>query len=182
MPTKNYGPHSIIDCMNTNVKFHTITELAYEKCRMKKTLEVYPYLEFGKQLCHPHYCKLVEPYGYKSKKYIQRENQSQDYLVSKSFDLIELLTIHSYADNIEEHKEEHSVKGLQLLGFKEQSLYSVQDYVNFLTQIKKEKNKFTKEDINDDEKDVKSHEKKSEGVEVLDFSSKLIAEINQIEY
>jgi hypothetical protein len=24
-------------------------------------LEVYPYLEVGKQLCHLHYCKIVEP-------------------------------------------------------------------------------------------------------------------------
>ncbi|CAG8741591.1 1229_t:CDS:1, partial [Dentiscutata heterogama] len=35
--------------------------LAYEKCSTKRTLEDYPYLEIGKQLCHPHYCKIVEP-------------------------------------------------------------------------------------------------------------------------
>ncbi|RIB05163.1 hypothetical protein C2G38_2220445 [Gigaspora rosea] len=262
----------------------------------EKTLEAYPYLEVGKQLCYTHYCKLVEPYGYKSKKNIQRENvldlmlidldltsnnilepidllsnnntfassidmltkalyfqqrqectgleldpvnfermietinpglkgffnyltnaiipkersayniskakksennfhvydiddyhsihenrrpdmvstsianhfatcvakpivgcssvplvfngvsvynsanveasrQSQGHLVSNSFDPIELLTIHSYADNIEERKEERSIKGLQLLGFKEQSLHGVHDYVNVLNLI-----------------------------------------------
>jgi len=49
-----------------------------------------------------------------------------------------LLTIHSYADNIKERKEERSTKGLQLVGLKEQSLHSVQDYVkvlNFLLSI-----------------------------------------------
>jgi len=61
--------------------------------------------------------------------------QSQGHLVSNSFDPIELLTIHSYANNIEERKEERSIKGLQLLGFKEQSLHGVHDYVNVLNLI-----------------------------------------------
>ncbi|RIB20789.1 hypothetical protein C2G38_2034941 [Gigaspora rosea] len=51
----------------------------------------------------------------------------------------------------------------------------------FLTQIKKGEDKLTKEDIDDDENDVESQEEKSEDVEELDLSSKLIAEINQIE-
>ncbi|RIB10983.1 hypothetical protein C2G38_2204711 [Gigaspora rosea] len=55
--------------------------------------------------------------------------QLQGRIVSNDFDPIELLTIHSYADNIKEHKEERLIKGVQLLGFKEQNLHSVQDYV-----------------------------------------------------
>ncbi|RIB15925.1 hypothetical protein C2G38_2191323 [Gigaspora rosea] len=62
-------------------------------------------------------------------------NQSQGHLVNNSFDLIELLTIYSYADNIEECKEERSIKGLQLLGFKEQGLHGIHDYVNALNLI-----------------------------------------------
>ena len=71
MPTKNLGPCLIIGCTNTNVQFRTITALAYEKCQRKRTLEAYPYLEVGKQLCYPHYCKLVEPY---IKKHVQTKN------------------------------------------------------------------------------------------------------------
>ncbi|RIB21342.1 hypothetical protein C2G38_2176880 [Gigaspora rosea] len=42
----------------------------------------------------------------------------QGYLISNYFDLIKLLTIYSYMNNIEECKEECSIKGLQLLEFK----------------------------------------------------------------
>ncbi|RIB13476.1 hypothetical protein C2G38_2325714 [Gigaspora rosea] len=45
MTTKNLGPCLIIGCTNTNVQFRTITELAYEKCQRKRTLEAYPYFE-----------------------------------------------------------------------------------------------------------------------------------------
>ncbi|RIB21323.1 hypothetical protein C2G38_2176936 [Gigaspora rosea] len=60
MTTINLGPCSIINCTHTNVKYRKLTELAYEKCYKKRILEVYPYLEVVKQLCHPHYCKIVE--------------------------------------------------------------------------------------------------------------------------
>src|SRR5947199_6529144 len=61
MNTKNRGPCAITNCTHTNVRFRVITPLAYSKCQVKRTLEAYPYLEVGQQLCHPHYCKIVEP-------------------------------------------------------------------------------------------------------------------------
>ncbi|RIB17669.1 hypothetical protein C2G38_2246262 [Gigaspora rosea] len=51
------------------------------------------------------------------------------------FDRVESLTVHIYNDNIIERKEERSIKGLQLVGFNEQSLHSVQDYFNALKLI-----------------------------------------------
>ncbi|GBB94437.1 hypothetical protein RclHR1_23560002 [Rhizophagus clarus] len=51
------------------------------------------------------------------------------------FDTIELLTVHSYDDAIAERKEERSMNGLQLVGFKEQHLHSMQDYLNALQMI-----------------------------------------------
>ena len=63
MKTQNFGPCSVINCVDTNVRFRVITELAYEKCLKNQTLQLYPYLEVGGQLCHSHYCKLVENAG-----------------------------------------------------------------------------------------------------------------------
>ncbi|RIB27982.1 hypothetical protein C2G38_2159171 [Gigaspora rosea] len=60
--------------MNANVKFRTITKLAYEKCYTKQMLKDYPYLKVGKQLCHSHYCKLVEPNEHRFKKKVQKES------------------------------------------------------------------------------------------------------------
>ena len=37
MKTKNFGPCSIINCVDTNVRFRVITELAYEKCLKNQT-------------------------------------------------------------------------------------------------------------------------------------------------
>ncbi|RIB29821.1 hypothetical protein C2G38_2154305 [Gigaspora rosea] len=56
-------------------------------------------------------------------------------LIINTFDPIEMLTIHSYADNIVERKEERSMRGLQLIGFREQHLHSVEDYLNALNII-----------------------------------------------
>jgi hypothetical protein len=42
MKTKNFGPCSIINCVDTNVRFRVITELAYEKCLKNQTLQLYP--------------------------------------------------------------------------------------------------------------------------------------------
>ncbi|RIB02767.1 hypothetical protein C2G38_2226927 [Gigaspora rosea] len=53
-------------------------------------------------------------------------------LIFEEFDQIEALTVHSYADNLTERREERSMNGLKLVGFKEQSLHSVQDYINVL--------------------------------------------------
>ena len=60
MRPKYFGPCSIVDCTYTNVNFRSIMEVAYTKCQEKRTLETYPYLKLGNQLCHPHYCKIVE--------------------------------------------------------------------------------------------------------------------------
>ncbi|RIB30056.1 hypothetical protein C2G38_2136555 [Gigaspora rosea] len=181
----------------------------------KRMLKVYPYLEVGKQLCHPHYCKVVEAdrnQRRRKKKIYNREKNSetiipvsnnnteeptfasyidiltkalyhiqrrdgasleldpvkferffnyimnaiipkersaynineskksivglcymladrQSYKISQgliinTFDPIEMLTIHSYAYNIVERKEERSMRGLQLVGFREQHLHS----------------------------------------------------------
>src|SRR5690242_14821026 len=57
---QNHGPCAVINCIYTNVKYQVITEVAYEKCCKKRTLEIYPYLNIGRQLCHPNYCKIVE--------------------------------------------------------------------------------------------------------------------------
>ncbi|RHZ73918.1 hypothetical protein Glove_228g36 [Diversispora epigaea] len=46
-----------------------------------------------------------------------------------------MLTIHNYNNNITERKKEQSMKGLQLIGFKEQNLHSIFDYINALKII-----------------------------------------------
>ncbi len=60
MVKKNLGPCSVVNCSYKDVSFRIITEFAYQKCKEGNMLEVYPYLEVGNQLCHPHYCKIVE--------------------------------------------------------------------------------------------------------------------------
>ena len=56
-------------------------------------------------------------------------------LVNNTFDQIELLTIHCYDDAIAERKEERSMKGVQLIGFQEKSLHSMNDYIEALQMI-----------------------------------------------
>ncbi|RIB03966.1 hypothetical protein C2G38_2223635 [Gigaspora rosea] len=60
---------------------------------------------------------------------------SQGRLTRNNFDPIEILTVHNYADNIEENKEVRSTKELQLMGFNEQHLHSVHDYINVLNLL-----------------------------------------------
>jgi len=60
---------------------------------------------------------------------------SQKYQNTNVFDRIELLTIHNYNDTIAERKEERSMSELQLIGFKEQHLHSMQDHLNALQMI-----------------------------------------------
>ncbi|RHZ80241.1 hypothetical protein Glove_138g31 [Diversispora epigaea] len=55
MKMKNNRLCSIKNCTYTNTKFRLITKLVYEKCYEKQMLQIFPYLEVGKQLCHPHY-------------------------------------------------------------------------------------------------------------------------------
>ena len=52
-----------------------------------------------------------------------------------SFDQIELLTVHCYDDAIKEQKEERSMKETQLIGMKESSLHSMNDYLDALEMI-----------------------------------------------
>ncbi|RHZ53694.1 hypothetical protein Glove_438g1 [Diversispora epigaea] len=59
----------------------------------------------------------------------------QKHSIINKFDRIEMLTIHNYNDNITERKEEWSMKDLQLIGFKEQNLHSIFDYINALKII-----------------------------------------------
>jgi len=58
---KNFRPCLITNCTYKDVTFHSIMELAYQKCYKKNILEIYPYFEVEKQICHLHYCKIVEP-------------------------------------------------------------------------------------------------------------------------
>ena len=58
----------------------------------------------------------------------------QGYQSTSTFD-IDLLTIHCYNDAIIERKEERSMNELKLIGFKEQHLHSMQDYLNALQMI-----------------------------------------------
>ncbi|CAG8436425.1 84_t:CDS:2 [Scutellospora calospora] len=99
---------------------------------------------------------------------------SQGRYFNNNFDPIEMLTIHNYADNIEErrciHCEQFYKKGI----FK-----NVQ---KFLNRIEKGANILTKEDLEDDEEEVEIAEEKSEEVEILEISNKLLEEINRIEY
>src|SRR5260363_48079 len=91
-PAKNFGPCSNFDCTNININFRTLTKLAYEKCCMKRTIESYPYLEVGKQLCHSHYCKLVEPdrdqRGHKSKNIDNQKKKNSEPVELLSNDVI----------------------------------------------------------------------------------------------
>ena len=83
---KNFGPCFITDCIHINVKFRVITKLAYDKCHKNKMLQIYPYLEIGRQLCHPHYCSIVEGDRHQrrrkhiQKKYIQKKRQALEPL------------------------------------------------------------------------------------------------------
>jgi len=43
--------------------------------------------------------------------------------------------VHNYNDNLEQRKEERSMEGLKLVGFNEQGLHSVEDYIKAITLI-----------------------------------------------
>ncbi len=70
---RNFGPCLIANCAYENVAFRLITELAYQKCLKANMLETYPYFEVGKQLCHQHYCKIVESDRHKKRKLNDQE-------------------------------------------------------------------------------------------------------------
>ncbi|RHZ78189.1 hypothetical protein Glove_166g240 [Diversispora epigaea] len=79
MIKKNFGPCSVVNCTNSNALFRKITEYAYQKCQETNILETYPYLEIGMQLCHPHYCKIVE-FKHNHDKNKQKKNSKSDSL------------------------------------------------------------------------------------------------------
>ena len=58
---KNFRLCLIMNCTYKDVTFHSIMKFAYQKCYKENMLEIYPYLEVRKQICHLHYCKIVEP-------------------------------------------------------------------------------------------------------------------------
>ncbi|RHZ88486.1 hypothetical protein Glove_22g49 [Diversispora epigaea] len=60
---------------------------------------------------------------------------SQGYQDNQNFDQIELLTVHSYGEMIEQRKEERSMNGLQLVSFEEQHLHLMQDYLKVFKPI-----------------------------------------------
>ncbi|RHZ89740.1 hypothetical protein Glove_11g64 [Diversispora epigaea] len=75
MSKKNTGPCSIKNCTYSGHFFCRITELAYQKCEKENMLEVYSYLNIGEQLCHQHYCQIVESKRNKRKRKINSKNQ-----------------------------------------------------------------------------------------------------------
>ncbi|RIB25938.1 hypothetical protein C2G38_2241095 [Gigaspora rosea] len=87
-------------------------------------------------------------------------------------EIVEASKICYYANNIVERNEERSMRGLQLVGFREQHLHL------------KGENKLTKEDLDNDENDIEeSIDEVSEEIEeALDTLSKLAAEIYNIEH
>ncbi|RIB26100.1 hypothetical protein C2G38_2030492 [Gigaspora rosea] len=265
MPTKNFGPCSIIDCTNTDVKFRTITKLAYEKCRMKKTLEAYSYLEntfassvnmltkalyfqqhqecTGLELDPVNFERMIETinpglkgfYNYLMNAIISKERSAYNiseakklvvrlcyliaglrnkfvnryklevglYLRASDVDLRHLPTAYStahpprpelcdscgrllvnnnstvFACGHGYHIDCYRGKCTHCEEFYKKGIFK--NVRKFLTRIEKGEDKLTKKDIDDDENDVESQDEKSEDVKELDLSSKLIAEINQIE-
>ncbi|CAJ0915239.1 1834_t:CDS:2, partial [Entrophospora sp. SA101] len=57
----HYGPCFIRNCKIIPKKYHGITANALKKAKEKGTFNQYNYLEVGKQLCYPHYLKIIEP-------------------------------------------------------------------------------------------------------------------------
>src|SRR3954447_14719045 len=90
MGKKNFGLCLIINYEYKDVTFRSITELAYQKCCNENMLEIYPYLEVGKQLCHLHYCKIVEPnrgnIQYKRKKELKDQEKSRKRIVHEDIE------------------------------------------------------------------------------------------------
>ncbi|CAG8813763.1 16763_t:CDS:1, partial [Cetraspora pellucida] len=57
-----------------------ITEYVLRKAKEKGTYNQYNYLEVGKQLCYPHYLKIVEPNHNNGS---LADNNKQDYIIIK---------------------------------------------------------------------------------------------------
>ncbi|RIB02068.1 hypothetical protein C2G38_2228885 [Gigaspora rosea] len=78
MTKKNLGPCSINNCQIRPNQYHGITEYALRKAKEKGTFNQYNYLEVGKQLCYPHYLKIVEPDRH------NEYNNKQDHIIVKN--------------------------------------------------------------------------------------------------
>jgi hypothetical protein len=61
MTRKNLGPCSIHNCQINSNQYRGITTNALRKAKENGTFDQYNYLEFGKQLCYPHYLSIIEP-------------------------------------------------------------------------------------------------------------------------
>ena len=89
MAKKNFGPCSIENCTYYNIAFRQITELAYQKCQETNMLATYPYLEKGKQLCHPHYCAIVEFKHNQNKHKRKKKSKNQEGSRKKTLNNVE---------------------------------------------------------------------------------------------
>ncbi|RHZ67630.1 hypothetical protein Glove_300g81 [Diversispora epigaea] len=60
-----------------------VVKLAYQKCQETNMLTAYPYLEKGKQLCHPHYCAIVEFKHNQNKHKRKKKSKEQEFQLLK---------------------------------------------------------------------------------------------------
>ncbi|CAG8507935.1 4757_t:CDS:1, partial [Racocetra persica] len=56
----NNRPCSIYNCDKYQANFRCLTQLAIRKAIVKQTIQQYPYLQIGQQVCHSHYMVIVE--------------------------------------------------------------------------------------------------------------------------
>ena len=93
-----------MNCTYKDGTFRLITELAYQKYHKENMLETYPYLEVGKQLCHIHYCKVVEPnrgnIQYKRKKELKDQKGYKKRIALEESHLVEENSIEGNIINI----------------------------------------------------------------------------------
>jgi hypothetical protein len=78
--SKLTGPCSVHNCTHEAQKFRRLTEHAWEKALTHGTLQQYPYLQHGQQLCYPfHYLAIVEPGRHESK---EKQTAEHDIMIS----------------------------------------------------------------------------------------------------
>ncbi|CAG8505159.1 755_t:CDS:2 [Cetraspora pellucida] len=71
----NTGPCSIYNCDKNQDNFQCLTQLAMKKAFDKKTIQRYPYLRVGQQVCNSHYMIIVKN-GYTEHKSASVPNSS----------------------------------------------------------------------------------------------------------
>ncbi|RHZ73858.1 hypothetical protein Glove_228g31 [Diversispora epigaea] len=78
MRFKNTDPYFINNCTKPTNRFRVIIELSYEKYQKKNMFELYSYLHIGQQLCHSHYCNIIEvDRGRKSNKKLKNSSKKK---------------------------------------------------------------------------------------------------------